>query len=123
MPSEISNYESSGVVVPSLGECHRRRRIQTRPLTVKTVKSCRPLFRLVLPVVASFGGGKSGFGCIYPHLQGTLEGLLSQVLEEIADLLLAARDNSLWECVFYRVGNLTAGLLKLHSHLPDDLVA
>src|SRR5271157_3044419 len=56
--STVSSHWSSGVVVPSFGEYHRRLQSCTRPLIVSTVKSCRPLLRLVLPVVGSFGGGK-----------------------------------------------------------------
>ena len=67
--STVSSHRSSGVVVPSSGEYHRRRQSWTRPLIVSTVKSCRPLLRLVLPVLGSFGGGKSGFRRIDSHLQ------------------------------------------------------
>ena len=65
----------------------------TRPLIVSTVKSCRPLFRLVLPVCGSAGGGKSGFRRIDSHLHGRLVGLPAKAREEVADLLLAGRDD------------------------------
>src|SRR3954468_12911288 len=91
--STVSSHRSSGVVVPSPGECHRRRQSRTRPLIVSTVTSCRPLLRLAWPVPGSFGGEKSGFRRIESHLQARLEGVLAKVGEQVADLFLAARDD------------------------------
>ena len=122
MPSTVSSHESSGVVDPSPAECQRHRQSRTRPLIVSTVKSCRPLFCLVFPVLGSFGGGKSGFRRIESHLQALLEGLLSQVREPVADLLLAAGDDIPWRCLVDRVGDSSQRLLYLGSHLGDELV-
>src|SRR5262245_52859691 len=121
--SAVSLHRSRGAVVPSPGESHRRRHSRTRPSTVSTVKSCRPLFRLVLPVCGSVGGGKSGFRRIDSHLQGRLVGLLSAAREEVADLLLAGRDDLPRRRRVDRIGDLAEGLLDLPSHPPDVLVA
>src|SRR5205085_10185036 len=115
--STVSSQESSGVVVPSPGQCQRRRRSRTRPLIVSTVKSCRPLLRLVLPVVGSFGGGKSGFRRIDSHLQTRLEGLLAQVREEVADLFFTPRDDLSRRRLVDRVGHLAEQRLHLLPHL------
>jgi hypothetical protein len=58
-----------------------------RPLIVSTLNSCRPLSRLGLPLLGSFGGGKSGFRRIDSHLQGRLVDLAFEVREPVADLL------------------------------------
>src|SRR5262249_6378624 len=122
VPSRASSHASSGVVVPSPGQYHRRRQIRTRPLTVKAVKSCGPLFCLVLAVFGSLGGGERGFRRIYPHLKAGLEGLLSQVCEEVADLFLAARDDLPGRRLVDRVGDPGERLLELRPHPSDELI-
>ncbi len=107
---------------PRLQNCQRRRQSRTRPLIVSTVKSCRPLFCLVFPVLWSFGGGKSGFRRIESHLQALLEGLLSQVREQVADLFLTAGDDVPWRCLVDRVGDSTERLFQLGSHQSDERV-
>src|SRR3954468_19543891 len=89
--STVSSHWSSGVVVPSPGECHRRRQSRTRPLIVSTVKSCRPLLRFFRPVLGSFGGGKSGFRRIESHLHAGLVGVSAAGRGTSAGPLLAPR--------------------------------
>ena len=123
VPSAASSHRSRGAVVPSSGEYHRRRHSWTRPLIVSTVKSCRPLFRLVLPVCGSAGGGKSGFRRIDSHLHGRLIGLPAKAREEVADLLLAGRDDMPRRRLVDRVGDPAERLLDLPPHLSDVLIA
>ena len=64
-----------------------------RPLTVKTVCSAGPLFCKGVAVCGWSGGGKSRLRGVGAELQGGLVGGLSEVGEEVADLLLAGVDD------------------------------
>ena len=71
---------------------------------------------IVLAVVISIRG-------IDSHLHGRLIGLLAKAREEVADLLLAGRDDMPRRRLVDRVGDLPERLLDLPPHLPDVLIA
>src|SRR5438105_2553980 len=64
-----------------------------RPLMVRTVRSADPLFGKGFAVWGWAGGGKSRLRGVEAELDGGLEGDLSEVSEEVADLLLAGVDD------------------------------
>src|ERR1700682_1716047 len=93
-------------MLPTPLPCQRIRFSHPRPLIVNTEYSCRPLLRRFLPVWECFGGGKSGFRRIDPHLQAHLEGLLAEVSEEVPHRLFAACNDVTIRSVVDRIGDL-----------------
>ncbi|MGA2620919.1 MAG: hypothetical protein ABSF26_25125, partial [Thermoguttaceae bacterium] len=65
--SASSNQQSAGVSLPSCRQCQRIRHTSIRPLMVRMLVDCFPLCRFFFPVVALFGGGKSGFRRVDLH--------------------------------------------------------
>jgi hypothetical protein len=87
-----------------------------RPLTVSTLYSPRPLFRLHRPVAGLFGGGESGFRRVDPHLHALLKGLAPQLAEQVADPLLGTGDDLARWGRIDGVGHTAEGLLDAAAH-------
>ena len=68
-----SSQASAGVTLPDARPNHPRRRTSIRPLIIRIVRVCRPLFVSRLPLLVSRGGGKSGFRCTLFYLQNLFE--------------------------------------------------
>jgi hypothetical protein len=107
----VDRREAARRVSYQRGECHQRRTIFTRPLTVSTCRACCPLLRNFLPVVASCGGGKSGFRRDDFLLHGRLVGEPHELLARVADLLLRVGDQPA------RLGGVHRGHDLLGQHL------
>src|SRR5688572_9244119 len=93
-----------------------------RPLTVRRVCSSRPLSWRRLPVSGCSGGGKSRLRGIEAELNGGLVGGLSQVGEEVADLLFAGVDNLPRWSVVDGVGDLVTQTLEAIAQLIQQSI-
>src|SRR5690348_15467637 len=91
-----------------------------RPLTVKTVCSAGPLFCRGVPVWGWSGGGESRLRGVAAELQGGLVGGLSEVGEEVADLLLAGVDDVAGGGAVDGIGHVLTELLEAAAQLVQQ---
>src|SRR5271157_478153 len=88
-----------------------------RPLTVKMVCSAGPLFGRGVPVSGWSGGGKSRLRGVGAELDSGLIRGLSEVSEEVADLLLAGIDDLTGGCLVDGSGHVLTELPEASPQL------
>src|SRR3954467_12273976 len=91
-----------------------------RPLTVKMVCSAGPLFCRGDPVWGWSGGGESRLRGVGAELDGGLIGDLSEVREQVADLLLAGVDDVAGRGRVDGSGHVLAQLLEMPAQLIQE---
>src|SRR5947207_6925986 len=88
-----------------------------RPLTVRMVCSSDPLFCSGFPVCGWSGGGKSRLRGVGAELDSGLKSGLSEVSEEVTDLLLAGINNLTGGRLVDGGGHLLTQLLEAFTQL------
>src|SRR6185312_17110977 len=91
-----------------------------RPLRVRTVRSSGPLFCSGTPVCGCAGGGKSRLRGIEAELNGGLIGGLTEVGEEVTDLLLRGIDDLTGGGLVDGGGHMLTKLLEAATQLVQE---